>query len=140
MPNTETVRRQRAIGGALGVAVLAFALFYHFFPQALHVHPTQNTARTPLRGQPSVMGFDQRPQAAPQAVASEIDAGPPIMLAPASVIAARHREKSADIVLPAQKTLTRPSWPLCWTAATRPWRPIVWSAVGTARPRSMPRL
>ncbi|URL59938.1 formylglycine-generating enzyme family protein [Luteibacter flocculans] len=108
MPNTETVRRQRAIGGALGVAVLAFALFYHFFPQALHVHPTQNTARTPLRGQPSVMGFDQRPQAAPQAVASEIDAGPPIMLAPASVIAARHREKSADIVLPAQKTPDSP--------------------------------
>jgi formylglycine-generating enzyme required for sulfatase activity len=108
MPNTETVRRQRAIGGALGVAVLAFALFYHFFPQALHVQPTQNTPRSPLRGQPTVMGFDQRPQAAPQAVVSEVDAGPPIMLAPAAVIAARHREKSTEIQLPAQKTPDSP--------------------------------
>ncbi|SEN35683.1 Formylglycine-generating enzyme, required for sulfatase activity, contains SUMF1/FGE domain [Luteibacter sp. UNCMF331Sha3.1] len=104
MPNAETVRRQRAIGGALGVAVLAFGLFYHFFPQALHVQPTQNAARVPARGQPAVMGFDQRPQAAPQAQVSEIDAGPPIMLAPAAVIASRRREKTEDIELPAQKT------------------------------------
>ncbi|MGE7137010.1 formylglycine-generating enzyme family protein [Luteibacter sp. NPDC031894] len=108
MPNTETVRRQRAIGGALGIAVLGFALFYHFFPQALHVQPTQNTPRSPLRGQPAVMGFDQRPQAAPPAVVSEIDAGPPLMLAPAAVIAARHREKSTEIQLPAQKTPDSP--------------------------------
>lgn len=104
MPNNETVRRQRAIGGALGVAVLGFALFYHFFPQALHVQPTQNTSRLPARSQPAVMGFDQRPQAAPPAVISEIDAGPPIVLAPASVIAARRREKADAIVLPAQAT------------------------------------
>jgi len=104
MPNAETVRRQRAIGGALGVAVLAFGLFYHFFPQALHVQPTQNAARAPTRGQPAVMGFDQRPQAAPAAQVSEIDAGPPIMLAPAAVIAARRREKTEEIQLPAQKT------------------------------------
>lgn len=108
MPNTETVRRQRAIGGALGVAVLAFALFYHFFPQLLHVQPTQNTARSPLRGQPTTMGFDQRPQAAPASMVSEIDAGPPIVLAPASVIAARRREKTSDIALPAQKTPDSP--------------------------------
>lgn len=104
MPNNETVRRQRAIGGTLGVAVLGFALFYHFFPQALHVRPTQNTARSPMRGQPAVMGFDQRPQAAPAAVISEIDAGPPIMLASTAVIAARRREKTNEIELPAQKT------------------------------------
>jgi len=108
MPNTETVRRQRAIGGALGVAVLGFALFYHFFPQLLHVEPGQNTARSPLRGQPTTMGFDQRPQAAPGAIVSEIDAGPPIMLAPASVIAARRREKTDDVTLPAQKTPDSP--------------------------------
>ncbi|APG05350.1 sulfatase-modifying factor protein [Luteibacter rhizovicinus DSM 16549] len=108
MPNTETVRRQRAIGGALGVAVLGFALFYHFFPQLLHVEPGQNTARSPLRGQPTTMGFDQRPQAAPGAIVSEIDAGPPIMLAPASVIAARRREKTDEVALPAQKTPDSP--------------------------------
>lgn len=108
MPNTETVQRQRAIGGALGVAVLGFALFYHFFPQLLHVQPTQNTARSPMRGQPTTMGFDQRPQAAAPAVVSELDAGPPIMLAPASVIAARRREKSPEVVLPAQKSPDTP--------------------------------
>jgi len=108
MPNTETVRRQRAIGGALGVAVLGFALFYHFFPQLLHVQSGQNTAHSPLRGQPTTMGFDQRPQAAPGAIVSEIDAGPPIMLAPASVIAARRREKTDEVALPAQKTPDSP--------------------------------
>src|SRR5512142_1511869 len=104
MPNNETVRRQRAIGGALGVAVLAFALFYHFFPQALHVQPTQNSPRSPVRGQPAVMGFDQRPQAAPPAVVSEIDAGPPIMLAPVAVITARQRERTTPPELPPQPT------------------------------------
>lgn len=108
MPNTETVRRQRAIGGALGVAVLGFALFYHFFPQLLHVQPGQNTPRTPLRGQPTTMGFDQRPQAPQAGVVSEIDAGPPIVLAPASVIAARRREKTNEVDLPAQKTPDSP--------------------------------
>ncbi|MDY1549448.1 formylglycine-generating enzyme family protein [Luteibacter sahnii] len=108
MPNTETVRRQRAIGGAMGVAVLGFALFYHFFPQLLHVQPSQNTPRSPMRGQPTTMGFDQRPQAAAPAMASEIDAGPPLVLAPASVIAARRREKNNDIQLPAQATPDSP--------------------------------
>lgn len=108
MPNTETVQRQRAIGGALGVAVLGFALFYHFFPQLLHVSPTQNTPRSPMRGQPTTMGFDQRPQAATPAVVSEIDAGPPIMLAPAAVIAARRRDKSPEVPLPAQKSPDTP--------------------------------
>ncbi|MDF4003434.1 formylglycine-generating enzyme family protein [Luteibacter sp. PPL552] len=108
MLNTETVRRQRAIGGAMGVAVLGFALFYHFFPQLLHVQPSQNTPRSPMRGQPTTMGFDQRPQAAAPAMASEIDAGPPLVLAPASVIAARRREKNNDIQLPAQATPDSP--------------------------------
>lgn len=108
MPNTETVQRQRAIGGALGVAVLAFALFYHFFPQLLHVSPTQNTPRSPMRGQPTTMGFDQRPQAATPAVVSELDAGPPIMLAPAAVIASRRRDKSPEVPLPAQKSPDTP--------------------------------
>ncbi|UPG96322.1 formylglycine-generating enzyme family protein [Luteibacter aegosomatissinici] len=108
MPNTETVRRQRAIGGAMGVAVLGFALFYHFFPQLLHVEPGQPSARTPVRSQPGTMGFDQRPQAAPAAVASEVDAGPPLVLAPAAVIAARRREKTNDVQLPPQATPDSP--------------------------------
>jgi formylglycine-generating enzyme required for sulfatase activity len=108
MPNTETVRRQRAMGGALGVALLGFALFYHFFPQLLHVQTTQNTPRSPMRGQPTTMGFDQRPQAAAGAVVSELDAGPPIMLAPTAVIAARRREKSPERVLPAQTSPDTP--------------------------------
>lgn len=41
MPNNTNLRRQRALGGALGVIVLGFALTYHFFPQLFHVNPTQ---------------------------------------------------------------------------------------------------
>ena len=40
MPSKETVRRQRALGGALGVVVLGLALVYHFFPRVLHVEPS----------------------------------------------------------------------------------------------------
>jgi formylglycine-generating enzyme required for sulfatase activity len=110
MPNTETVRRQRAIGGAMGVAVLGFALFYHFFPQLLHVEPGQTATRTPTRSQPTTMGFDQRPTGAAQAVASEVDAGPPLVLAPAAVIAARRREKNTEVQLPPQATPDSPEF------------------------------
>ncbi|MBB3228417.1 formylglycine-generating enzyme required for sulfatase activity [Luteibacter sp. Sphag1AF] len=107
MPSTETVRRQRAIGGAAGVAVLAFALFYHFFPELMHVQPHAQTPGAPLRAAATNMGFDQRPQGNAQ-MASEVDAGPPLMLAPAAVIAARRKEKTPEAPLPDQKTPDSP--------------------------------
>ncbi|TCV97529.1 formylglycine-generating enzyme required for sulfatase activity [Luteibacter rhizovicinus] len=107
MPSTETVRRQRTIGGTLGVAVLAFALFYHFFPGLMHVQPHQQVTGAPLRGATTTMGFDQRPQGGAQMV-SEVDAGPPLMLASAAVIAARRKDKTPETPLPDQKTPDSP--------------------------------
>lgn len=37
MPATEVARKQRTLGGAAGLALLAFALIYRFFPGLLHV-------------------------------------------------------------------------------------------------------
>ena len=39
MPGTEIARKQHALGGAAGIAVLAFALVYRFFPGILHIEP-----------------------------------------------------------------------------------------------------
>jgi formylglycine-generating enzyme required for sulfatase activity len=39
MPGTEIARKQHALGGAAGIAMLAFALVYRFFPGILHVQP-----------------------------------------------------------------------------------------------------
>ncbi|MET0230466.1 MAG: formylglycine-generating enzyme family protein [Rhodanobacteraceae bacterium] len=39
MPGTEIARKQHALGGAAGIAVLALALAYRFFPGILHVQP-----------------------------------------------------------------------------------------------------
>jgi hypothetical protein len=86
MPSNETVRRQRAMGGALGVIVLAAALVYHFFPRVFHVDPATMAPR-----HTGSAVFARAPQArsvhAP--LDTEVDAGPPLTLAPASVIASR---------------------------------------------------
>ncbi|HEV2540258.1 MAG TPA: formylglycine-generating enzyme family protein [Frateuria sp.] len=86
MPSTETVRRQRAMGGALGVIVLGAALVYHFFPRVFHVNPAELAPR-----QASPIGYANAPGRRPaqSAQGSELDAGPPLTLAPAAVIAAR---------------------------------------------------
>lgn len=100
MPSSTNVARQRALGGALGVLVLAFALAYHFFPRVFHVHPEDGAPRRSM-----TLGV-----AAPARSASstsslvdpgEIDAGPPLTLAPAAVIAARSAHRNPD--LPQQK-------------------------------------
>jgi len=92
MPSTETVRRQRALGGGFGLVVLCFGLSYHFFPGLLRTSSQlQGPAVAPLASQAPNIGFDQRPQAAPRLV-SEVDSGPPLMLASAAVIAAHRRE------------------------------------------------
>lgn len=39
MPGTEVSRKHHAWGGAAGIALLAFALVYRFFPGVLHVQP-----------------------------------------------------------------------------------------------------
>ena len=88
MPSSETVRRQRTIGGVVGVALLGFALVYHFFPDLLHVSPQAHRAPPDVGGSSvSPMGFERRPQAR----SPELDAGPPLALAPTAVIDARSR-------------------------------------------------
>jgi formylglycine-generating enzyme required for sulfatase activity len=42
MPGTEIARKQHALGGAAGIALLVFALAYRFFPGILHVQPQQS--------------------------------------------------------------------------------------------------
>lgn len=39
MPGSEAARKQHTLGGAAGLALLAFALAYRFFPGLLHVEP-----------------------------------------------------------------------------------------------------
>ncbi|HEV2621714.1 MAG TPA: formylglycine-generating enzyme family protein [Frateuria sp.] len=94
MPSTETVRRQRAMGGALGVIVLGAALVYHFFPRVFHVNPAELAPRPA-----SPIGYANAPgrQPAQSAQSSELDAGPPLTLAPAAVIAARRSKGNPNL-------------------------------------------
>ena len=87
MPKAQTLTRQHAIGGAIGVALLVFALVYRFFPEALKVEPSllKTHAKT-ASSAPATARVVQR-QLTP--AESELNAGPPISLAPAAVIAAR---------------------------------------------------
>ncbi len=39
MPGTEVARKQHTLGGAAGIALLAFALVYRFYPGLLHMEP-----------------------------------------------------------------------------------------------------
>jgi len=57
MPGTEVARKQHTLGGAAGIALLAFALVYRFFPGILHIQPqmTQPVATTlPAQHAPAV--------------------------------------------------------------------------------------
>ena len=90
MPKPQTLTRQHAIGGAIGVALLAFALVYRFFPQALKVEPAILRSHTPaVSSAPAKAGPPPRKLTPAE---SELNAGPPISLAPSAVIAARARE------------------------------------------------
>ena len=104
MPSKETVLRQRTFGGALGVVVLGAALVYHFFPRVFHVDPAQVAPRRSMNLGPATSpSFMPR---APMPEASEIDAGPPLTLAPTEVIVARMTARNTQ--LPEQKSADTP--------------------------------
>lgn len=88
----QNLTRQHAIGGAIGVLLLVFALVYRFFPEALKVEPTM------LKSHPAaVASAPVTSRNAPRKMTSaesELNAGPPISLAPAAVIAARARQST----------------------------------------------
>ncbi|MEO7430784.1 MAG: formylglycine-generating enzyme family protein [Dokdonella sp.] len=44
MPGPEVARKQHTLGGAAGIALLAFALAYRLFPSALHIEPSREPA------------------------------------------------------------------------------------------------
>ncbi|MEW9572884.1 SUMF1/EgtB/PvdO family nonheme iron enzyme [Rhodanobacter sp. Si-c] len=86
MPSNTTLHRQRTLGGVVGILVLAFGLGYHFFPRLFHAEPSEVVRRS----------VPALPAAAPGGVstvnapaAEELNAGPPLTLAPTAVIAAR---------------------------------------------------
>jgi formylglycine-generating enzyme required for sulfatase activity len=113
MPNNANLHRQRFLGGALGVIVLGFALTYHFFPRLFHVNPAQQPQRSMSLGT-AVSGSGLRPERV--AAISELNAGPPLTLAPAAVIAARNSQK-AD--LPKQLGVDPPAVKMLLDRATK---------------------
>ncbi|MGN6314612.1 MAG: SUMF1/EgtB/PvdO family nonheme iron enzyme [Rhodanobacteraceae bacterium] len=88
MAAPQTFTRQHAIGGAIGVALLLFALVYRFFPQALNV--PESATRAPAAAQQNIAAQGPTHHVLMPAE-SELQAGPPISLAPSAVIAARAR-------------------------------------------------
>ncbi|BDU21172.1 formylglycine-generating enzyme family protein [Dyella sp. GSA-30] len=104
MPSKETVLRQRAFGGALGVVLLGMALVYHFFPRVFHVDPAQVAPRRSMSVGPMTSSFGAPRAALPEA--SEVDAGPPLTLAPTDVIVARMTARNTQ--LPEQKSADTP--------------------------------
>jgi formylglycine-generating enzyme required for sulfatase activity len=113
MPSNATLRRQRTLGGALGVIVLGFALTYHFFPRVFHVDPTQAPRRSMSMGSAEPASGLQPEQVS---VISEINAGPPLTLAPAAVIAAR---SSKNANLPEQMSVDPPAVQALLARATK---------------------
>ncbi len=92
MPKPQLLTRQHAIGGAIGVALLVFALVYRFFPEALKVEPAILKSRTAaVASAPVTARFAPRKLTPAE---SELNAGPPISLAPSTVITARARQES----------------------------------------------
>ena len=99
MPSNATLHRQRTLGGVIGIVVLAFGLGYHFFPRLFHAEPGEVARRS----------VPALPAAAPGGTATanepaeeELNAGPPLTLAPTAVIAARLSRGHAQ--LPKQLT------------------------------------
>lgn len=113
MPSNATLRRQRTLGGALGVIVLGFALMYHFFPRLFHVDPTQTPRRSMSMGAAMPAGTLQPEH--PSAI-NELNAGPPLTLAPAAVIAAR---SSRNANLPKQLSADPPAVQAMLARATK---------------------
>ena len=91
MPKPQSLTRQHAIGGAIGMLLLVFALVYRFFSEALKVEPALLHQQPVTNSAPMVAGPAVRKLTPAE---SELNAGPPISLAPTPVIAERARENA----------------------------------------------
>jgi formylglycine-generating enzyme required for sulfatase activity len=112
MPSNVILRNQRALGGALGIIVLGFALTYHFFPRLLHVDPTEAPRRSMAMG--AVPDSESQSKTIP--ATAEINAGPPLTLAPIGVIVARTGKKAE---LPEQLSADPPAVQALLVRATK---------------------
>ena len=112
MPSNATLHRQRTLGGALGIIVLGCALTYHFFPRVFHVEPIQEPRRSMSMGT-TLPGNPQQEQVPGIA---ELNAGPPMTLAPTAVIVARSSSKAN---LPEQMSADTPSVQALLTRAAK---------------------
>ena len=95
MPSKETVRRQRSFGGAVGVVVLGLALVYHFFPRVFHVEPSTTATHRAMNLGPASSSAPALSSRLPEP--SEVDAGPPLTLAPTDVVVARLSKKNTNL-------------------------------------------
>ena len=85
MPVNESVRKQTAWGGAAGIALLAFALVYRFFPSLIHVTPVADAPRAAARlALPPLAGV---PRQAQEMGPPREEEGPPRELAGAAPVA-----------------------------------------------------
>jgi len=113
MPSNATLRGQRFLGGALGLAVLGLALTYHFFPRLFHVDTTLAPQRAMSLGGVLPRG---EPPAQRTATINELNAGPPLALAPTAVIVARSKKNAR---LPDQKHADSPEVKALLVRATK---------------------
>ncbi len=113
MPSNAMLRGQRFLGGALGLTVLGFALTYHFFPRLFHVDPTRAPERAMSLG--SVLPTSEMPPQRAAAI-NELNAGPPLTLAPTAVIVARGKKNTN---LPDQKNADTPAVKALLARATK---------------------
>lgn len=101
MPSNANLRRQRFLGGVIGVILLGAALVFHFFPRVFHVDAIPSAQGA--RAMPVVPGSKAQPEHVPSD--AELNAGPPLTLAPTAVIVARNH-RQAD--LPQQMSADTP--------------------------------
>ncbi|MBD8879443.1 SUMF1/EgtB/PvdO family nonheme iron enzyme [Rhodanobacter sp. 7MK24] len=102
MPSNSMLQRQRTLGGVFGIFVLAFGLGYHFFPGLFHAEPVE-VVRKVVPMLPVLPGHTA---AVDELADDQLNAGPPITLAPTEVIAARLKHEHTK--LPRQLTADTP--------------------------------
>lgn len=63
MPDTQNVNKQRAMGGIVGILLLAFALAYRYFPDLLHVQQVSHQTSAPAFKSPQLTPWSAAPSA-----------------------------------------------------------------------------
>lgn len=79
----------------MGVVVLGLALVYHFFPRVFHVEPSSTPTQRAMNLGPMTSATPTASQRLPEP--SEVDAGPPLTLAPTDVVVARLSKKNTNL-------------------------------------------